>query len=124
MLAPDVANMYLHKISLRQPPLSSSGTASAAPSGLIPAFGSESETPHAFRVSPPFRQPPASTSAALRNFGITLPTEPSGIRPAAYATPASASGPWSEKFVTKCPTFRYAPHIGKLPLAAALSPIL
>ena len=30
----------------------------------------------------------------------------------------------SEKFVTKCPTPRYAPHIGKLPLAAALSPIL
>ena len=43
-----------------------------------------------------------------------------GLCPTGYPIPAS----WSEKSVTQCPTFRYAPHIGKLPLAAALSPIL
>ena len=124
MLAPDVANMYPHKIPFRRQSFGSSGTAFAAPWSRFPPFG----TPH----GPP-RSPVSSlrsgslkvpASAALRNFRIVPSAKPSGIRPPLTQPRHQPSGPWSEKFVTKRPTPRYAPHIGKLPLAAALSPTL
>lgn len=70
---------------------------------------------------------PATCASVFRHPPDCLmrpPRQPSGIRPAACAAPTSTSGPGPRNFVTKCLTFRYAPHIGKLPLAAALSPTL
>ena len=81
MLAPDVANMYPHKIPFRRQSFGSSGTAFAAPWSRFPPFG----TPH----GPP-RSPVSSlrsgslkvpASAALRNFRIVPSAKPSGIRP-------------------------------------------
>ena len=101
MLAPDVANMYPHKIPFRRQSFGSSGTAFAAPWSRFPPFG----TPH----GPP-RSPVSSlrsgslkvpASAALRNFRIVPSAKPSGIRPPLTQPRHQPSGPWSEKFVTK-----------------------
>ena len=110
MLAPDVANMYPHKIPFRRQSFGSSGTAFAAPWSRFPPFG----TPH----GPP-RSPVSSlrsgslkvpASAALRNFRIVPSAKPSGIRPPLTQPRHQPSGPWSEKFVTKCLTPRFPPR--------------
>ena len=77
------------KFSLpRQSPSRSSGTASAAPPVLIPAFGAEPGTPYAPSINPQFRQPPVSTSAAFRNFGIALPASARPLAQPRHQPPA------------------------------------
>ena len=53
---------------------------------------------------------------------IEFPSAGAPKSPSYTGNPIPAS--WSLESVTQCATFRYAPHIGKLPLVAALSPIL
>ena len=79
-----------------------------------------------FSNRPCLRKSPGHPASAVRP-GHFL--RPHGDLPASSVVASRNSGfsppaPRSEKFVTKRPTLRYAPHIGKLPLAAALSPTL
>jgi len=96
MLAPDVANMYPHKIPFRRQSFGSSGTAFAAPWSRFPPFG----TPHGPPYAAPFRPsvpaawksplPPHCATSAL-SLRLNLPA--SALRSRSHGINLPAPGP-------------------------------
>ena len=73
------------------------------------------------QVTGPFL--PAPDTAPGNADNVSTPCV-ANIRPHTFPFRSGPGGPLGREICTKCRTFRNAPHTGKLPLAAALSPIL